>query len=391
MSLTKLYYLIVLTASLIISGCAAKENHEEEAKESESKASNTVILSRQSIKDIRLETVPAGETEISGRLSIPAKIQADQDYEAIVGANLEGRVQKVLAKLGDHVQKGQVLMLIEGAGIGEIKAEYIKSRAEFAFAESSLKRQKQLLEQKAGSQKSYFEAEAAYNKALASFNAEDKRLHSIGLSESDVEQMTSSPDHLGGVLRVKAPISGVIVERNVVTGQQVDPSTNAFRIINSASVMADGQIYEKDIQYVTGKQNVILTVSSYPGKQFTGRITYIGEVMDSETRTVKVRAAISNTGHLLKPEMFAEMSVSMPKGVRGITVPEEAVIRENGSNFVFVAKNDTTFEKRLVETGSVVNNYTHIIKGLQKGETVVSKGTFYLKSEMLKGMLEEEE
>lgn len=388
----KLFSALLVVSGMLVTGCGAK-NQEGEKKEEKKPETKEVLvtLSRQSVKEINLATSMAEERSITGTITIPAKLVADQDLEAHVGSPVEGRVQKVMVKLGQYVRKGQTLMKIEGIEIGEIKAQFIKARAEFNYAEANLKRQKTLLEQKAGSQKSFLEAQAEYEKAQAELNAEDRRIHSVGLNDSDMDVSKEIDSHLAGSIPVKSPIDGIIVERSVVIGQHVDPETNAFRIINSSSLFADGQIYEKDLQMISGNSPVNLQVSAFPETEFKGKLIYVGETVDSETRTIKVRASFSNPGRKLKPEMFANMLVPLSGSAKGIVVPEESLIRDQGSIYVFVVRNDTTFEKRLVEPGSTMNGFVQIRNGLNKGESVVSKGTFFLKSEMLKGMLEEEE
>lgn len=391
----KWIFVLVIFSGLVLSGCGAKgqgsENEKKEEKKSEEKKEILVTLSRQSVKEINLAAFTAEERPVTGTVTIPAKLVADQDLEAHVGSPVEGRVQKVLVKLGEHVRKGQTLMNIEGIEIGEIKSRFIKARAEFNYADANMKRQKTLLEQKAGSQKSFLESQAEYEKALAELNAEDRRIHSVGLNDADMDVSKEIDSHLAGSLPVKSPIDGTIVERNVVIGQHVDPETNAFRIVNTSSLFADGQIYEKDLKLISGNTSVTLKVSASPETEFKGKLIYIGETVDSETRTVKVRAAVNNSDRKLKPEMFANMQVPVSGSAKGVVVPEESLIRDQGSIYVFVVKNDTTFEKRLVEPGNTMNGFVEIRNGLSKGENVVSKGTFFLKSEMLKGMLEEEE
>ncbi|MGE5430811.1 MAG: efflux RND transporter periplasmic adaptor subunit, partial [Syntrophomonadaceae bacterium] len=245
----RIFYALAVISGLLVTGCGAKspEGEKKDEKKSETKEI-LVTLSRESVKQINLSVFAAEEKSVTGTITIPAKLVADQDLEAHVGSPVEGRVQKVLVKLGEHVRKGQILMNIEGIEIGEIKAQFIKARAEYNFADQNLKRQKTLLEQKAGSQKSFLEAQAEYEKARAELNAEDRRIHSVGLSDSDMDVTKEIDSHLAGSIPLRSPIDGIIVERSVVIGQHVDPETNAFRIINSSSLFADGQIYEKDLR-----------------------------------------------------------------------------------------------------------------------------------------------
>ena len=135
-------------------------------------------------------------------------------------------------------------MQLEGLEIGELKAVYLKAKSNIDYYKAVYERQKTLIEQNIGSQKSLQEAEANYEKATAEFNAEDKRIHAVGLSHEEVLENVAL-EHLAGILPIKSPINGIVTERNVVIGQLVEPNTNAFKVMNTSTLWADGQIYEK--------------------------------------------------------------------------------------------------------------------------------------------------
>lgn len=388
--------LLIASNFLLFPGCS-KSSEEGQKPEEKEETKTEVTLSSKSVSSIHLETVTAEEKPLTGELVCPAELVTDQDKEALVGSFVQGRVHRVKAKLGDYVRKGEELMLIEGLEVGEIKAGFIKSKAQLEFAEAAYKRSKNLLDQKVGSQKSFLEAQSEYHKALAEFNAEDKKIHSIGLKDEDVETFISAngSDHTSGVISVKSPIDGIVVERNAVIGQQVDQSTNAFRIVNTSTLFADGQLNEKDAMLVSGRtgSEVNISLTSLPEQCCKGKISYIAEVVDEKTRTVKVRASLSNPSRKLKPEMFVEMRIPYSSGAKAIVLPQESVIKDNNEAFVFVAKNDTVFEKRVIEIipSSAQTDYLQISKGVKAGEKVVSKGAFLLKSELLKDRLGEGE
>jgi cobalt-zinc-cadmium efflux system membrane fusion protein len=384
----KLNIIIAIVFTLnIFSGCG-KSSNEETVKEEDKKVKEKteLSLSKESIEEtgINIETA---ETEImQGYLKIPAKIITDQDFEAKVGSLVQGRVHKVFAKIGDFVKKGQVLMYIEGMEIGEIKSKFLKAKAELDYAESNYQRQKTLIEQNIGSQKSFHESEAEYFKALAEFNAEDKRIHSIGLSDEDVigKNENSNSDHTGGLLSIKSPVSGLVTERNVVIGQFVDVSTNAFVVININNLIVEGQIREDEISRISGKPEIKFMTQTYPGVDFSGRIYYTSQFVDPQTRTISIRAKINNNQMMLKPEMFGLMHIPLSGSVKGIVINSEAIVKMDENDVIFIVKNDTTFEKRKVESGLELDGKIEIIKGLHEGEKYISKGAFYLKSELMK-------
>lgn len=387
--LSVLFVILFVFTALLSSGCSEKNKEEAAPSNGEkSKRAPSVTMQSEAIKEIGLTTVTAESKPVMGSITATAKLVPNQDLEAQVGSLVQGRVQKVMVSVGDQVQQGQVLMLIESMEIGSVLAEFVKAKAELRSADANLKRQKSLNEDNAGSQKSLLEAQTEYEKAFADFSAEEKRIHSIGLSKADVQDSGIAQDAVGvvnnGVLPVKAPIAGTVVERTVVIGQAVDATSMAFRIVNTSTLWADGQIYENDAQRLTGKPEVTLTLTAIPGEVFRGRVIFVSPVVDENTRTITIRASIPNPTGRLKPQMFGEIHIPFGGSQTGIVIPAEAVIKDNTNHYVFVATSETTFERRDVQLGVAFDSQLEIKSGLNAGERVVVKGAFQLKSELLK-------
>jgi cobalt-zinc-cadmium efflux system membrane fusion protein len=374
--------IIISLLLIVINGCGEKEIPKiEEPKKEQNKV---VKLSAESIKLIKLETESVSSSPLSGFISLPAKVIPNQDYEAQVGTLVQGRVNQVFVKIGDFVKTGQVLMTVEGLDIGTIKAGFLKAKALNEYTKANYDRQQKLFEDKIGSQKTLLESQAEYAKALAEFKAEDRKIHSVGLSDEDIINGKSNDDHTSGTLPIKSPISGIIVERNVVIGQLLDPSTNAFRVINTNSVWIDGQIYEKDLSKINHKTSAVFTSSVYQNEKFDGNIIYIGQSIDEKSRTLMIRGEFSNANNKLKPQMFGELRIPIGENTTALMIPEESVVKETGKEYVFVQTSEMTFEQRIVITGISVDNKIEIKEGLKAGEKIVSKGVFFLKSELKK-------
>lgn len=383
--------LLIAVSAIVFGFYGCSDKVETKKDENHNEHRNFVKLSAEAIKEINIETEMVSLQPFTGYLIIPAKVITNQDNEAQIGSLVQGRVHKVYVKVGDYVKAGQVLMTIEGLDVGEIKAAYLSAKASLDYAESNYKRLKKLFDEKIGSQKALSESQAEYEKALAEFNAEDKKIHSVGLSDEDVIDGEKNEEHKSGTLPIKSSINGIVVERNVVIGQLVDATTNAFKIINTKNVWIDGEIYEKDLAKINQKTNALFLSSTYPNEKFNGKIIYIGQIVNELTRTITIRGEFDNPNNKLKPQMFGELKIPVDSKSKTILVPEEAVVKEAGEQYVFVQTNSTpknngeqTFEKRIVITGVSVDNRIEIKDGLKEGEKVVSKGAFYLKSELKK-------
>lgn len=386
----KLYSMIVIIIlTLLQIGCTEKpEEHNDEHKEGHS---DIVTLSTESIEQIKLESQIISMQPFSGTIKIPAEVKINQDYEAQIGSLIQGRVHKVFVKVGDYVKAGQLLMTVEGLEVGEIKAGYLKAKANYDNAKANYERQTKLYDEKIGSQKSLLESQAEFEKATAEYRAEDKKIHSVGLSDEDVMNEKDGDEHTSGTLPIKSLINGVVVERNVVIGQLVDATTNAFKIINTSSVWIDGQLYEKDANRISENSDVYFTSSTYPGEKFNAKLNYVGKVIDESTRTITIRAELNNPTGKLKPQMFGELHISSGKNSNALLMPIESVVKIDNDDFVFVLENDSVFQKRAIQLGSTQNGMVEIVNGVKEGERVVVKGSFYLKSEIMKNEIEEHE
>lgn len=384
----KFLLMLIISTSLFI-GCGEKKN-EEVKEESQTHGKEEIVISDKAMKEMGIEIQVIKEEILTGVIKAVAKLIPDQDYEAQVGSLVQGRVHKVFVKEGDNVKVGQVLMQLEGLEIGELKAVYLKAKSNLDYYKAVYERQKTLIEQNIGSQKVLQEAKTDYEKASAEFNAEDKRIHAVGLSHEDVLE-NGTLEHIAGILPIKSPINGIVTERNVVIGQLVEANTTAFRIMNISNLWAEGQIYEKDISKLGGKSKIEFTTSAYSNERFNGKIILVGQTIDEHSRTIKVRATFNNPGNRLKPQMFGEMFIPIGGNIKGIVVPGDAIVKENGNSYLFTVENDSIFKKQLVEIGSELDGKVEIKAGLKAGDKIAYKGVFFLKSELLKETLAEEE
>lgn len=384
--------IVPLALAVAIISCGQKKDAPEETSGVPSKL-EIVKLSQASIKEIGLETIIITKKSFTKYSVIPARVLTNQDKEALVGSLVQGRVCKVFVKAGDYVKAGQELMSVEGLEIGEIKSGFISAKANLEYQRANYERQKKLLEENVGAQKNLLETQNEYEKARAGYNAEKNRINAIGLSETEViDGKSAQSDAHGSVtLPVKSPISGIVIERNVVIGQLIEATTTAFKIINLSSVWVDGQIYEKDAGSISNKIKADFFASSFPNDRFSGKVSYVGQVVDEKTRTITIRAEFNNPSGKLKPQMFGELRIPIENNSTALLVPAEALIKIDKADYIFIQRNDTVFEKIPVTVCCAHNEMVEITDGLKDGDKIVAKGAFYLKSELMKASLGEGE
>jgi cobalt-zinc-cadmium efflux system membrane fusion protein len=181
---------------------------------------------------------------------------------------------------------------------------------------------------------------------------------------------------------VRAPFAGVVTAADVAPGEAVDTQRELFTVADLSTVWVIGDLYQKDIASVRRGQEAQITTESYPGETFIGRVTYISDVLDSSTRTAKVRCEVPNRDGRLKLQMFVTMGIPTATARDALVIPAAAVQQVDDDTVVFVQTGDDTFEKRVVDAGVGTGGWVRVLVGLKAGERVVTEGGFMLKSKL---------
>jgi len=321
---------------------------------------------------IKIATVT--ESAPGTSLSLPARVALDEDHTQRVASPIDGRAVSILVKVGDKVRAGQPLVLLSSPNVGQLQADALKASSDVLIDQKAVDRVHKLQAEGAVADKDVAQAEADLRKAKADQARSAAQLRALGVSASDPSVSVS----------LRAQISGVVVERNVLLGQEVraDQATPLLTISSLDTIWVLGELYEQDLALVEGDAPVTITVPAYPGETFAGRIANIGEVVDPTTRTVKVRCVAVNPAHRLKAEMFARVNVQGRPNHKIITVPSKAILNDGDKFLVIVASEGITFRVRRVEIGPDVDGQTRILSGLVPGEKIVTDGAIFMRREI---------
>lgn len=332
---------------------------------------------------IRVEEVKSQKCKTV--LGAMGKVLAPQPQTAIVSHAFPARVAEIHVKIGDFVEKGRALVTLEGHEVGIAKADFYKARADLELTKLTLAREERLLGNGIGIKKNHLAAEAAYKIAQANAEAAEKTLHVLGFTEEQVKEIADT-HQINPTITLYSPIAGKVVTHKAVLGAPIDQSTEILTIIDPALLWVDAEIYEKDIAKVKMDQKVEITVPAYPEVVFHGKVTYIGDIVDEETRTITVRAEVKNDEQHLKPGMFADVNILLDETYQTLVVPLAAVLEEGNQKIVFVKEKDY-FVRREVELGAAEADLRRILKGLKAGEEVVVQGNHELKSKLKEEVL----
>lgn len=356
-------------------------------------AANQARLSPEAIKRGQIEIGEVAMHSFRQTLEVTGRLALNEDASARVGTIVTGRVTRVLATVGDFVKKGQALIYIHSHELLDARADAAKAQAAviekekaLAYAKAELERADRLLAAKAISKRE--QAHAAANVIAATAELEQAKAELARAAEW-LEHLTVPHDSHDDIV-VYAPITGVVLKRNVTLGTVVNEATDLMTVANLNTLWAIAEAPQQQAASVRVGQPVEIKISTFGDQRFVGRVVHIGETLSAETRTAQVRCLINNPRGNLRPEMYATISIASEKGQDILAVPTDAVSELQGERVVFVALGDGLFEKKPVQTGREQDGMIEITSGLQAGQRIVTRGGFFIKSEFLKSTLSEE-
>ncbi len=334
----------------------------------------------------RLKTERATSHPI--RISLKAqggKILPNENRLAHLSARVPGRIVAVYANLGDRVESGDRLLLLDSPAFGEAQLEYRKTRTAVGVTEKALDRAKALLDRGAIGAGEYQRREADYENAKADLHEAEEKLHLLGMTEQEIERLAEKKLPHAQVAQVflRAPFAGEVIERNATVGEVIDPNKMLFAVADLSTVLVRADFPEQQAGRLQTGLGVEVRVSAYPDAVFRGTITYVGAMIDPTTRTVTARSTLPNPDRRLRPEMFAEVTLLTPEQ-SVLAVPRAALQQVGSRTVVFVTRGPRLFESREVKTGESSSDFVEIKSGLQEGDEVVTEGSYALKSEALR-------
>lgn len=382
----------ILCLALVVA-CADRPRDIEGTVEDDHAHPDRLSLSAEAYEAAGIAVAAVGLHAAVPTIQVTGSLSYDERRMAVATARIGGRISEVVADFGQRVQAGDALAWIDSPELGAAQAEYRRAVSMSRLRKTERDRAELLLEGDAISRGELLRREAEWQAAEADRETAEQKLHLLGLSQADVETLSSDAPGAGHVYAVRAPIGGRVTEREAVSGRVVSADAELFTIADLGSLWLFLQVFEKDLPAVHPGATVSLTCESHPEERFRGTIDFVGQVLDPHSRTVRARAVIENPAGELRPGMFVYASIEGrardQAAASGLAVPAAAVARLARRDVVFVRTADRSFEAREVVLGETTGDWVEIRSGLTAGETVAVSGVFTLKSELLKGGLEE--
>ncbi|HMF25115.1 MAG TPA: efflux RND transporter periplasmic adaptor subunit [Pseudolabrys sp.] len=345
-----------------------------------------------------LTTVPVTEVVFRTEHLTEGKIAVDEDRSTLVFSPYSGRVTKLLAKPGDTVKAGQPLFTVEAPDMVQAQNDFVTAIANLNKARSALElakiveqQNKTLYETRAGplrdlqtSQATVRAAENDVRSALTSLEVTRNRLRILGMTDEEITKFEDT-GAVSPQMTIYSPIAGTVIQRKVGPGQYVNTSSQntsasdpTFIIGDLSTVWLVAYVRESEAPSVHVGQAVHFTVLAYPNRIFPANISFVATSLDTGTRRLLVRATINNSQHLLRPEMFASVTILTGEGDSSLAVPREAIIYDGNVAHVWVARDDKSVERRDIKTGLSNGQMIQVIEGLHRGELVVGKGSLFV-------------
>jgi cobalt-zinc-cadmium efflux system membrane fusion protein len=340
-----------------------------------------IQLTVEEIARAGVEVTPVTKGPFSVHREFPATVQANENELAEVTTLIRGRVVNVAIDVGKDVGKGQLLALLHSTELGEAEGVYLKSAARAHEARLAHDRAVDLHQNQAISLAEVQRREAEMKTARAESREASHRLRLLGVPAQEIERLDREQT-IHSDVAIRAPFSGRVIMRNITRGEVVETQQKLFTIADLSDVWVVANVPEKDIRFLRPDQQVGVIVAAYPHAMVSGKITYIGDVLDPATRTLRLRVTVPNPERMLKPEMFATVRVYAAPDVDVVTIPLSALQNATGGKIVFVRKGSNRFEPRQVRLGQEQDEQVAVLEGLKEGEELVVKGGFALKSEM---------
>ena len=404
-------YIIPLMLVLAVS-CGRREPAVEAGSEAAAEAADdqALHLEPELVEAWGIKVGTISSSDISSRVILPGVVALNENRTAHISSFMEGKASKLSVDLGDNVRQGQTLVTLNSPAFAQAQASFLEANARFNFSQQEYERARTLFQERAIEEKEFLRRQAEHEQTTVELGAAGSALQSYGKDYAWIEELKEKCDRLlrdGGDpcivadpnLTVVSPIRGTVIFRDVIVGEHIDAQKTLFTVSDLGTLWAHLDAYENDLPFISYGSEVVIRSPLYSDRIFPGKITYISDLVDEKLRTVRVRVEVTNTGGLLKPNMYIQGVVQNSDPARVyLTVPEEAIVLLDGEKTVFVLESEEeaeeeedhmVFHAHHVVTGEMIGDMRIITWGLEEGEIVVLKGAFTLKAELAKATVGE--
>jgi membrane fusion protein, heavy metal efflux system len=340
-----------------------------------------VPLTKDAVDRAGLVVTAVSKQALAEDVLLPGTVEPNAYGQVSVTPLVGGRVVRVSAQLGDRVRRGQSIAQIYSPELADARTKYVAARSMLEAHDRELQRTQKLVEIGAASRQELERIHAEHSAQIAEVESARSRLQLLGAAEADAT-VTGSRD-ASATFDVPAPIDGVVTERLANVGLNVDPAAKLFTIVDLSSVWVIANAYEQDLHRIREGARATVTPKAYPERSLEGRVRYIDPQLSENTRTAKVRVEIANPRGELRLGLYADVVIVAASSTSVVTIPSSALQNVGRHQVVYLAApNDLMkFTEREVQVGRSMGDLLEIVSGVNAGDSVVSKGSFFVRAE----------
>ncbi|HYM95379.1 MAG TPA: efflux RND transporter periplasmic adaptor subunit, partial [Chitinophagaceae bacterium] len=366
--------IILINLALFLISCSS--NKAEEQKAPAQTSENIVTLTDAQLKNAGIQTGKLEQRSISSVLKVNGKIDVPPQNMVSISVPLGGYLKSTKLLPGMHISKGEVLAVMEDQQYIQLQQDYLTAKAQFSFNESEYNRQKELNQSKATSDKVFEQTKATYLSQNILIKSLEQKLQLINLNPGRI-----SANNISRTINIYSPINGFVSAVNVNIGKFVNPSDVLFELVNPTDIHLALTIFEKDIDKLSIGQKLVAYTNSQPDKKYPCEIILISKNLSDES-SAEVHCHFEQYDKTLLPGMFMNADIEV-KSNNTKTLPDDAIVRFENKQYVFIAKAKNQFEMAEVKTGNSENGFTEItIDEKLAAETFVLKGSYNLLMKM---------
>lgn len=345
-----------------------------------------VHLTPEQRQKLAIDVMKAPGSNANNTLHAPATTAFDPDRVAKVGPLVPAKVIRVTADLGERVEAGETVVVLESVELGETKADYLRALARMETNKADYQREKQLAEDNIASEAELLEARAKYRESQAALNAIKEKLRIYGLDSRTIGAISADNETPLSRFKLGAPQSGVVQKRDLTPGDMLTPQDTPIHLVNTDKLWLMVDAYERQLPHLKPGMKVTFNVEALPDVQVTGTLDWVSRELDKKTRTVKARAVIDNANGRLSAGLFGQATLHSTGGKRFAMIPLDAVQTIHKQSMVFIpADEENAFQAVPVKLGEKAQDQVEILDGLAPGDRVVVNGAFDLKSTLTAG------
>ena len=366
--------LILLLTATLIAGCNKDDKNTVAAPPADPALVTPAPELLAQLKLAPLSTLPVAET-----LRVAGRIDFDEQRLARIGATITGRVTDIDALLGQEVKKGEVLARLNSSELSTQQLAYLRARAQLELNRRNAERAKSLFEADVIGAAELQRRQSEFQISVAETRAASDQLQLLGVTPASIERL-GQHGAVNSLTPVVSTLNGHVVERKLAQGQVVQPADALFVVADLSRLWAVAQVPEQQVNQVKVGQSVSIEVPALGNEKLVGKLIYVGQTINPETRTVLVRTELDNRDGRLKPAMLASMLIEA-RAIERQVVPASAVVRENDEDHVFVAQGDGAFLLTKVKLAPEQGGQRVVLSGLKGDEKLVVDGAFHLNNE----------